>query len=170
MAPVAQEGDDRFSPPFYASLSVRLSGLRVASRGDMMANVDKQMQRQMKEQAAFLLKFLNSHDLGNVPSDYSKESLFMLDGLIHQLWGEAGPSLALEQMVTVWGSYLGCVFRENYNAEWLDGGKNGPALRLKGKSEITLYPFSIMYKRFVNGSLDPISAKVKQIDAAYYGR
>ncbi|MCU7937100.1 MAG: hypothetical protein KZQ99_19890 [Candidatus Thiodiazotropha sp. (ex Dulcina madagascariensis)] len=135
-----------------------------------MTNVDKQMHRQMKEHASFLLRFLSSSELDGVPTDYSKESLFMLDGLIHQLWGEAGPGMALEQMVTIWGSYLGCVFHENYNAEWFDCGKKGPALRLKGKSEITLYPYNMMYKRFVNGILDRIDDKVEQLDAAYYGQ
>lgn len=134
-----------------------------------LSNTDKRIQKQMKSNARFLLDFLSSTHLEGIPDDYSKDSLFLLDGLIYQLWGEAGPRLALEKMVNIWGSYLGCVLRENYKSEWIDEGKKGPALRLKGKSEIVVYPFGIMYKRLVNGSLDRISPKIERIDAAYHG-
>jgi len=135
-----------------------------------MANIDKKIQKQMKNNARFLLDFLSSAHLDCSPTDYSKESLFLLDSLIFQLWGEAGPRLALEKMVHLWGSYVGCIIRENYKSEWIDEGKKGLALRLKGKSEIVVYPFSMMYKRLVNGSLDEIAPKIEQIDAAYQGR
>jgi len=134
-----------------------------------VSNTDKKIQKQMKRNARFLLDFLSSTHLEGIPTDYSKASLFLLDSLIFRLWGEAGPRLALEKMVNIWGSYLGCVIRENYKSEWIDEGKKGLALRLKGKSEIVVYPFSMMYKRLVNGSLDSITPKIEQIDAAYYG-
>ncbi len=136
-----------------------------------MTKVDKEIRRKTRQEAESLIDFFAHlpYPIPDAPEDLSLESLHHLDNVIHRLWGEAGPRLAVEAMVNTWGGYLGCALRENFKSEWVSVEGKAPALKLKGKSKVVVHPYSMMYKRLVNGSLDRLEPKLDQIEKAYHG-
>ena len=136
-----------------------------------MTTVDKEIREKTRREAESLIAFFANLPLpiSDAPEDISLEALHQVDSVIYQLWGEAGPTLAVEAMVNMWGGYLGCALRENFKSEWINVEGKAPALELKGNSKIVVHPYSMMYKRLVNGSLDSLAPKLDQIEKAYYG-
>lgn len=99
--------------------------------------------------------------------DYSIESLQMAARLLEI--GRAGADSDddwLRALATMWGAYVGEVFRRRWGGEWLFP-EDGPfrkkiclvirdTTNLPNVREITLFPIERAYKQLVNGSGDGI--------------
>jgi hypothetical protein len=113
------------------------------------------------------------HTLG---LDYSTESLRIVEQLL-----EIGRTRfdrdddRLRSLATMWGGYVGEVFRRRWGGEWLCP-KNGPfqkqiclvirdATSFPTVPEVTLFPAERVYKQLVNGSEDGLWSYARALEA-----
>lgn len=99
--------------------------------------------------------------------DRSLASIRVLDAFIDEMWGTAGdspdsdeyrPSPGKANLVIAFGAYLGEVIRDQLGGAWADDSATPPspvnARLIVG--EMTAFPIARIYKRFKNGSSEPL--------------
>ena len=89
-----------------------------------------------------------------VKLDYSAKSIPKLDDIIKEGWPKK-PPVMLDNMVTVFGSYLGEAIRRIHGGEWSFSDEHGLHLDVGGL-DIKIFPFAKVQKRFLNGEEDSI--------------
>ena len=132
-----------------------------AVRG-IMVNPDQKTLQQMKKNTRFLPAFLPS--LKWTESQPISQRSHWLSNLFIRLLGEACPIKGGAASGQIRWLYFP---RESRLG--MDRRRQKGTLRLSGKNEIVVYRFGLMYKRLVKGSLDQITPRTEQIDAAYHG-
>lgn len=92
--------------------------------------------------------------------DYSERSLAVLDDVISRCW--SAPPKNLDNMVAMFGSYLGETIRRQIGGQW---GKDEAGYHLVnvGGVEQWIDPFSKVRKRFLNGIEDSLSVYFESI-------
>ncbi len=86
---------------------------------------------------------------------YTQDDIHKIDYLIELNWPKSIPT-DLEDMVLLFGSYFGECTRKNLGGDWEYKKDDGWCL-VNINSKETIYPFSTIRKRFVNGMQDSIS-------------
>jgi hypothetical protein len=86
--------------------------------------------------------------------DYSERSLAVLDDVISGCW--SAPPKNLENMVAMFGSYLGETIRRQVGGVWAKDEVGYHLVNVGGVDQ-RVDPFSKMRKRFLNGKDDSIS-------------
>jgi hypothetical protein len=96
-----------------------------------------------------------SEDNFGVKLDYSPASLRAIDEIISEHWEET-PTF-LDQVVLLFGAYVGETIRRQHGGNWTFDEENGYALENLGGTGARIYPFAKVNKRFVNGEEDSIA-------------
>jgi hypothetical protein len=84
----------------------------------------------------------------NIVLDYSEESLTRIDEIVTAHWD--GAPILMDDVVRTFGSYVGETIRRLQGGAWVFDPEFGFALTGIGGSEIRAYPFSRIYKRFLD--------------------
>lgn len=85
--------------------------------------------------------------------DYTEASILKLDGMIEQGWSDQPPA-ALDQMVLLFGSFLGEAMCQTLGGAWVRSDDGTIGVRV---GEATIMVFTKIKKRFLNGPEDSIS-------------
>ncbi|MBD2091052.1 hypothetical protein H6F67_14455 [Microcoleus sp. FACHB-1515] len=88
----------------------------------------------------------------NVTLQYDESSLLCVDELIDRNWPD-GVTGNMDQLVLIWGSFIGECLRTILNGEWVMTDA-GWGVRC---NDIVAHPFNKVEKRFRNGTGDSIS-------------
>ena len=85
--------------------------------------------------------------------DYSEASILRLYEIIEQGWSDQPPA-ALDQMILLFGSFLGEAMCQLFGGAWVRNDDGAIGVRV---GEATIMVFTKMKKRFLNGPEDSIS-------------
>jgi len=96
-----------------------------------------------------------SKDTFDVVLDYSVESLGLIDEIISNNWDE--PPIMLDQMVVMFGAYVGETLRRRYGGSWEYDEEHGYALTGLADKDVRVFPFAKTHKRFTNGEGDSLA-------------
>ena len=86
----------------------------------------------------------------NIDMDYSVQSIKMLDGIIDRAWDGKQPN-DIDNMIILFGSYLGEAIKKNHGGEWDYDENFGIVLKNFENWTITIFPFDKVRKKFLEG-------------------
>jgi hypothetical protein len=109
----------------------------------------------------------SAREIFGVELDYSAESIQKLEIMIRDGWPD-GPPIMLDQTVTAFGSYFGETIRAIHGGEWRYDDTHGLHFQV-GTSDMKIFPFKKVRKRFVNGSEDSLTYFYSYIAAQQKG-
>ena len=87
---------------------------------------------------------------------FDEASLLRVDQIIADAWNNEAPSM-LEQMVLIWGSYLGESIRRLKGGYWVESDDYGTHLCDVGAPGVKIMPFNRIRARFEVGTEESIT-------------
>jgi len=102
------------------------------------------------------LEFIrNSQEAFNLNLGFSESDVNQLDTLIDNNLEKISPDI--DKAVVIWGAYLGETIRKNLGGTWVFDPDDGWCMHDFGNSELFIYPFSRIRRRFIYGMSYSIS-------------
>ncbi len=100
----------------------------------------------IKETAEYIAQM---DDAANYDLDFSEESLFSLDDMLEDFYGDEGPSEEnWDAMVWAFGSYVAVVINNHFNGEWAKNDETGEIIFEAETAGVGLNPFTWVAKKF----------------------